>query len=225
MARLGLLAVLAALALAAVVATPANASLKYCGHTFGGDNIDVRKVSCHTARRVVRNWANGYQSDGQVNREALGFQCYDRSNPVEGLTVACLRGRQKIVFFANLLGASSSALAAAGEGPTAATSGQKTYAKFCCGRQYRPGTFRFGMSSFVTDMTWSKWGKKLARGTGTYQYNNCVPDCADGTISPTPATVVLTGRVACAGHFLFHHMKLYYAGRKLRSSTFCKGPL
>ena len=171
------------------------------------------------------NWANGYQSDGQVNREALGFHCYDRSNPVEGLTVACVRGGQKIIFFANFLRASSSASLGAGNEPTAIASGQPTYAKFCCGRQYRPGTFRFGMSSFVTDMNWSKWGKKLAQGTGTYQYNNCVPDCADGTITPTPATVVLTGRVPCPGRFLFHHMKLYYAGRKLRSSTFCKGPL
>jgi hypothetical protein len=106
--------------------------------------------------------------------------------------------------------------------PVATTAGQKTYAKFGFGRQYKPGTFRFGMSGFVTDMSWFKWGKKLARGQGTYQYNDCIPYCAAGTIHPTPASVILTGRERCGGRFLFSHFKIYYAGRRTGGPTYCK---
>ena len=116
----------------------------------------------------------------------------------------------------------SAVAAGSDRGPTATIAGQKTYAKFCCGRQYRPGTFRFGMSGFVTDMSWSKWGKKIARGTGTYQFNNCIPDCAEGTITPTPASVILTGREPCGGRFIFHRFKMYFAGHKTGGPGFCK---
>ena len=120
------------------------------------------------------------------------------------------------------LAASGVAVARGSNGPSAVASGQKTYAKFSSGRQYRPGTFRFGMSGQVNSMGWAKWGKKIARGTGTYQFNDCIPYCAAGTITPTPASVVLTGRESCGGRFIFRHMKIYYAGRKTTSPAFCK---
>jgi hypothetical protein len=123
---------------------------------------------------------------------------------------------------AALLVSSLAAFADAGAGPTATASGQRTYAKFAFGRQYKPRTFRFGMSGRVTSMSWSKWGRKIARGRGIYQFNNCIPFCAAGTIIPTPASVVLTGREPCGTRFIFRRFKLYYAGQKTSGPSFCK---
>ena len=70
-------------------------------------------------------------------------------------------------------------------------------------------------------MSWSKWGKKLAQGTGSYRVNDCLPSCAEGTITPTPANVVLTGRERCGRIFVFSRMKVYFAGQKRTSRPFC----
>jgi hypothetical protein len=115
----------------------------------------------------------------------------------------------------------SGALAAGSPGPSAVASGQRTYAKFGLVAQYKPSTFSFGAYEQITGMTWSKWGRKLARGTGTYQVNDCVPNCAEGTITPTPASVVLSGRQLCGKRFLFHRMKVFFRGRKTGTTAFC----
>ena len=47
----------------------------------------------------------------------------------------------------------------------------------------------------VTDMTWSSWTTSQAVGNGTWTYQNCVPDCANGTDTPNPATIVLSDPV------------------------------
>ena len=100
-------------------------------------------------------------------------------------------------------------------GATAA--GQKTWAKFSGAHLYKPGTLTFGAHELITDVHWSKWGKKLARATGTYQVNSCLPDCADGTITPTPTSIVLTGRDVCGNRFVFRRMKVYFSGHSERS--------
>jgi hypothetical protein len=115
----------------------------------------------------------------------------------------------------------SSGATASEAGPEATSAGQKTYAKFTSKKLYRPGTFFFGAHELITEVSWSKWGKKIARGTGTYQVNDCVPSCADGTITPTPASLVLTGRERCGRIFIFSRMKVYFAGQKRTSRPFC----
>jgi hypothetical protein len=106
--------------------------------------------------------------------------------------------------------------------PVATASGQKTYAKFTSLRVYKPSTFYFGAHEVITGVSWSKWGKKIARGHGTYQVNSCIPDCADGTFTPTPASIILTGRERCGPHFVFRHMKVYFAGHRRQIGAFCK---
>jgi hypothetical protein len=129
----------------------------------------------------------------------------------------------KCVVAAVLLGLTASGVTIAhGSGPSAVASGQKTYAKFTGVRLYKPSTLGFGAHEQITEITWSKWGKKLAIGHGTYQVNDCVPDCADGTITPTPSTIYLTGRTTCGGHFIFKRLKVFFAGRKRTSLPFCK---
>jgi hypothetical protein len=111
---------------------------------------------------------------------------------------------------------------AMGSGPKATAAGQKTYSKFTSKKLYKPGTFFFGAHEVIENVSWSKWGKKLAEGTGTYQVNDCIPYCAAGTIHPTPSTIYLTGRERCGKIFVFSRMKVYFAGHKRTSQPFCK---
>jgi hypothetical protein len=116
----------------------------------------------------------------------------------------------------------SFAATASASGTEASASGQKTWAKFSGAHVYKPSTLFFGAHEEIDNVHWSKWGKKLARGTGTYQVNDCLPDCADGTIRPTPASIVLTGRERCGKRFVFSRLKVYFAGHKRTSVPFCK---
>ncbi|HKD88547.1 MAG TPA: hypothetical protein VKB62_08465 [Streptosporangiaceae bacterium] len=50
-------------------------------------------------------------------------------------------------------------------------------------------------SLYAKDMTWSGWGTATATGQGIAEANNCRPDCAKGTFSPHPVTIVLSGPV------------------------------
>ncbi|MDA8056566.1 MAG: hypothetical protein M0032_01125 [Actinomycetota bacterium] len=65
----------------------------------------------------------------------------------------------------------------------------------------RPGTIDFSVdsSNIVTHLTWSAWGPTGATGTGTLMANNCRPNCAQGTVTPVPTTVTLSG--VSHGHF------------------------
>ena len=46
-------------------------------------------------------------------------------------------------------------------------------------------------SLYAKDLTWSGWGTATATGHGTAEANNCQPDCATGTVSAHPVTIVL----------------------------------
>ncbi len=48
-------------------------------------------------------------------------------------------------------------------------------------------------SRYVDRLTWAAWGQPQATATGTLRINDCTPSCAQGTFSPYPATVTLTG--------------------------------
>lgn len=99
---IALLVVLSAVAMTLRSESAVAALSKYCGHTYGGDNIFVGRVGCTRARRVVRAWAHGYKRDAQINRTARGFTCRGRNDQVEGLVVVCHRNRRRISFYANV---------------------------------------------------------------------------------------------------------------------------
>ena len=46
--------------------------------------------------------------------------------------------------------------------------------------------------NIVGRLSWSAWGPDGAVGNGTWDYLNCVPNCAAGTDTPYPATVTLS---------------------------------
>jgi hypothetical protein len=45
----------------------------------------------------------------------------------------------------------------------------------------------------VTGIVWSSWTASGARGRGTSYLDNCVPNCAQGTMTAVPATITLSG--------------------------------
>lgn len=47
-------------------------------------------------------------------------------------------------------------------------------------------------NSTVTTITWSRWGASGAYGMGTYNVNNCQPDCAGGKYTSVPAAIVVS---------------------------------
>jgi hypothetical protein len=55
----------------------------------------------------------------------------------------------------------------------------------------KPKTIWFSGDSgnIVTNITWSSWGPNSGVGRGTWHYDNCVPDCAQGTVTDYPASI------------------------------------
>lgn len=53
--------------------------------------------------------------------------------------------------------------------------------------------------NIVTNLEWSTWTGVEAIGHGTSNHEGCVPDCAQGTQTPEPTTLVLTDPVD--GHY------------------------
>jgi hypothetical protein len=47
-------------------------------------------------------------------------------------------------------------------------------------------------SLYAKDLRWSGWGTATATGRGIAEANNCQPDCAEGTFSAHPVTIVLS---------------------------------
>jgi hypothetical protein len=47
----------------------------------------------------------------------------------------------------------------------------------------------------ITNIVWNYWGATGANGSGITRSNNCVPDCASGTISTISAVVTLSNPV------------------------------
>lgn len=45
---------------------------------------------------------------------------------------------------------------------------------------------------YVDQIIWSRWSPAGATGTGTYNVNDCQPDCADGRFFTAPVTVRLS---------------------------------
>lgn len=58
-------------------------------------------------------------------------------------------------------------------------------------------------SLYVEDVTWQGWGTDRAVGTGTAEADNCRPNCAQGSYSKHPATIILTDLKPWHGKFAY----------------------
>lgn len=46
--------------------------------------------------------------------------------------------------------------------------------------------------NIVSNITWSSWSSESALGHGMWNYDDCVPNCAQGTVTQYPTTIMLS---------------------------------
>ena len=58
----------------------------------------------------------------------------------------------------------------------------------------RPSVIQFSADGgdVVTGIRWSSWGTRTATGRGTAGWDDCTPNCAEGTTRYLPATITLS---------------------------------
>ena len=54
---------------------------------------------------------------------------------------------------------------------------------------------------YLDQITWSQWSADSALGSGTYNVNDCDPDCADGTMLRGPVDITLSNPTEYKGKF------------------------
>jgi hypothetical protein len=73
---------------------------------------------------------------------------------------------------------------------------------------------------YVDEINWSEWSTDTARGTGTYNVNDCEPDCADGTMLRGPVDITLSNPTEYKGKFYLRTLVILSAdGKNLPNST------
>jgi hypothetical protein len=73
---------------------------------------------------------------------------------------------------------------------------------------------------YVDQILWSEWNQTGARGTGTYNVNDCDPDCADGTMLRGPVDITLSDPTEYKGKFYLRTLVINSAdGKNLPNST------
>lgn len=76
--------------------------------------------------------------------------------------------------------------------------------------EIRPDSVHFGTGGdlFITDLSWSAWGKSSVRGRGTAHMNQCQPTCAQGEFRTAPAvlTVFHIGRAGGKRQYLCYRV-------------------
>ena len=73
---------------------------------------------------------------------------------------------------------------------------------------------------YVDQILWSEWNNTGARGTGTYNVNDCEPDCADGTMLRGPVDITLSNPTEYKGKFYLRTLVINSAdGKNLPNST------
>ncbi len=113
---------------------------------------------------------------------------------------------------AGLAGLAMLAVGCGGGTPDAASSSTTTTSATFPGRLHTPGLpigpiikladwsgvepatigFSGDAGNIVTAITWSSWTNTSAVGHGTWGYDNCDPNCAEGQVTPYPTTLTLS---------------------------------
>jgi hypothetical protein len=65
-------------------------------------------------------------------------------------------------------------------------------------------------SGVIRDLQWTSWTSTSATATGTAWVNNCLPNCATGTVIAYPATVTLDQPVSYGGQLYFNRLTTYF---------------
>jgi hypothetical protein len=65
----------------------------------------------------------------------------------------------------------------------------------------------------VTGLRWHGWGTGVARSDGTSHVNDCIPNCAQGTITLVPAHVTLSNPGRYHNREIYRCYHLYYTAK------------
>ena len=74
----------------------------------------------------------------------------------------------------------------------------------------RPRHVFFGAHGIVDHITWGDWHGRRAHGHGSIPYNDCVPNCAEGTITRYPVKTVYSRLRRCRGRRLYVRFTYIY---------------
>lgn len=83
-----------------------------------------------------------------------------------------------------------------------AAGGGHTYAINCTREQYKPTRIILTCGDagiWLGNLKWSSWTHGKAVGSGTFTWNDCKPDCADGHNLSRPVKVTLSEPKRCTG--------------------------
>ena len=86
-------------------------------------------------------------------------------------------------------------------------------------RAYEPSVIAFGGNSYIVHLRWSDWNDRVAHARGTLELNNCLPDCAGGTITSWAVAVSLSDINLCGGVDQYVVMTFSYVGAVPRGYT------
>ena len=101
--------------------------------------------------------------------------------------------RKLVAIGSFLLLVAGSASGARAGGSTSATSD-------CLHTQIRPTSIILACADgnwYVKRLHWSSWGIDRAVGHGVFHFNDCTPDCVNGTFHTRQGRIVLSGRRRC----------------------------
>jgi hypothetical protein len=90
-------------------------------------------------------------------------------------------------------------------------------------RRSRPRILYFGAAQRIFDTRWRSWNGSTSRGRGTFPFNDCVPFCAEGTVTNYPVTVQLSRPRRCGVRYQYLTLRYRflagpYRGRGSRTS-------
>ncbi len=106
---------------------------------------------------------------------------------------------------------------------TAAISSSEIFTWDCEYPTQKPEAITFTCADgnmYVDQISWSKWNTTGARGTGTYNVNDCDPDCADGTMLRGPVDITLSDPTEYKGKFYLRTLVINSAdGKNLPKMT------
>jgi hypothetical protein len=79
---------------------------------------------------------------------------------------------------------------------------------------YRPTYVLFGQRSTISGLRWRDWNSARARAAGTLEFNDCMPDCASGSLTYYRVAVTLSRIRTCNEKPHYLTMLFRYTGAR-----------
>jgi hypothetical protein len=81
-------------------------------------------------------------------------------------------------------------------------------------RAFRPARILFGSRTGITGVRWSRWNGRVAAGSGTLLYNDCMPNCATARPQRFRVAIKLSRPRECSGRHEYTRFAFRYPGAR-----------